>query len=63
MTGMVLGDSTLESLTPSVKAPLVLTYTYSLSYVGSIVSKRQPISRWITTTLVKMDEADDCHTL
>jgi hypothetical protein len=37
MISMMLGDSTLESLTPSVKAPLVLTY--SLSYVGLVVSK------------------------
>jgi hypothetical protein len=64
MTNMMLRDSTLESLTPSVKAPLVFTYTYSLSYVGSVVSKYQPTTWWITTILVKMDEVDDhLHTL
>jgi hypothetical protein len=33
MTSMVLGDSTLESLTPSVSAPLVLSNEYPFKIV------------------------------
>jgi hypothetical protein len=37
MTSMVLGDSTLEYLTPSVSAPLLLSDEYPLKIVELVI--------------------------
>jgi len=39
MTSMVLGDSTLESLTPSVNAPLDLMQIFLMNILSSLSQK------------------------
>ncbi len=47
MTSMVLGDSTLESLTPSVNAPLDLMQIFLMNIVSSLSQKHMLLDRMV----------------